>query len=83
MSGLTRHRNAMHRPLNNCIQPLPMQVLDSESPPPNDMGFNVGEDNLAPYKPIQGDVQTLCHPILNGISSITCAFCFNFQPSFL
>ena len=60
-----------------------MQVLDSESLPPDNMGFNVSEDNPAPYKPIQGDVQTLRHPILNGIWSIICAFCFNFQPSFL
>jgi hypothetical protein len=71
MSGLTRHRNAMHPPPNNHIQPLPMRL--PSSPPPDDMDFNDGEHNPGPHQPIQGDVQTLRHPILNGISFI-CAF---------
>ena len=79
MSGLTRHRNAMHPPLNTHIQP---------SPPLDDVDFNFGglgtntyddngcdsgmspthngQNNLGPHEATQGDAQTLRHPILNG-----------------
>jgi hypothetical protein len=69
MSGLTRHRNAMHPPLNsNHVRPLPMR-------PPSPLSDYDGEDNPGLHEPIQGDLQTLHHPILNGISFI-CAFSF-------
>ena len=65
----------MHPPLNNHIQVLPAQLY---SPPPDDMDFNDGENDPGPYKATQG-VQTLHHPILNGMSSILPFFCFNFN----
>jgi hypothetical protein len=68
MSGLTRHRNIMHPPLNNHIQVLPAQL--PPSPPPDDMGFDDGENNPGPHEAAQGGVQMLHHPILNGMSLI-------------
>ena len=62
----------MHPPLN----------VQLPSPPPDDMNFNDGKDNLEPHEAVQGEVQTLCHPILNGMSFI-CSFLFYFQHSSL
>lgn len=81
MSGLTRHRNAMHPPLNNRIQLSPVRL--PSFPPPDDMDLDDGDDNPGPHEPIQGDVvQTLCHPILNGMSFIH-TFLFYFQQSLI
>jgi hypothetical protein len=40
------------------------------NPPPDDMYFDDGKNNPGPHKVIEGDVQTLCHPILSGMSFI-------------
>ena len=72
MSGLTRHRNAMHPPVVNHVQPLPMRL---PSLPPDDMDFNDGDDNPGLQEPIQGNVQTLHHPFLNGMLFV-CTFLF-------
>ena len=79
MSGLTCHWNTIHPPLNNCTQILPEHL---PSPPPDDMDFNDGENNLEPHEAAQGYVQTLRHPILNGMSFI-CPFLFYFQQHLL
>ena len=77
MSGLTCHTNTVHPVPNNPLLPvqLPPQAF---SPPPDDMDFNDGENNLGPHEAIQGNVHTLCHPILNGMSFIS-VFLFYFQ----
>ena len=64
MSGLTRHRNAMHPPPN--IQPLPVQV--PFFPPPDEMDFDDGDNDLGPHEATEGNMQTVRHPILNGKS---------------
>ena len=49
--------------------PDDMYFNDGENnPPPNDMYFDEGENNPGPHGAIEGDVQTLRHPILNGMS---------------
>ena len=81
LSGLTRHQNKMHPLPNNQLLPalLPppefspppddMYFNDGENnPPPDDMYFDEGENNPRPHEAIEGDVQTLRHPILNGMS---------------
>ena len=77
LSGLTQHRNTMHPPPNH--QAFPVQLLPLAFPsPPNDMDFNDGENNSGPHKAIQGDMQTLGNPILNGMLFIHLFFCFLF-----
>ena len=68
----------MHPPLNNHIPILPVRL--PSFPPPDDMDLNNGNDNPGPHEPIQGDVQTLYHPTLNGMSFIH-TFLFYFQRS--
>jgi hypothetical protein len=74
----------MHHPLpvNNHIQVLLAAQLPS-SPPPDDMDFNNGENNPEPHEATRG-VQTIHHPILNGMSeSFIYTFLFYFQLSSL
>ena len=72
----------MHPPLNNHIQVLPAWLPLSPPPAADDMGFDDGENNPGPHKAAQGGVQTLHHPILNGMSLIY-TFIFYFQQSSL
>jgi hypothetical protein len=98
LSGLTRHQNKMHPLPNNQLLPaLPVLPPPEFSPPPDDMYFNdgennpppddmyfddAGENNPGPHEAIEGDVQTLRHPILNGMSFIH-TFLFYIQDTLL
>lgn len=69
LSGLTRHRNKMHSLSNNRLLPaLPAIPPPENSPPPDDMYVDDGENNPGPHEAMEDDVQTLRHPILNGMS---------------
>ena len=64
------------------VQPLVAPPLEF-SPPPDDLEINVGEINPGPHEAIQleGNMQTLHHPILNGILFI-CTFLFLYLRGF-
>ena len=68
-----------------------MQPPPALSPPPDDMDFidreidrdsNHGGNDPGPHEAIQGNAQTLYHPILNGTSFI-CSFFIYFQASLI
>lgn len=84
LSGLTRHRNATHLPLNDHNPP---SLSLTQLPPSDDVDFDVGTNAngwrgggtndgrnnplAGPQQVTQGGAQTLHHPILNGKWFIT------------